>query len=212
MRRIRFRRPSAATIISVIALFVALSGTSYATVKRLLPKNSVGSAQVVNGSLQKADLSKKTIIALRGNRGPRGRQGGTGSQGPTGATGPQGPKGDTGATGATGQQGAIGPTGPAGSAVAYAFVNQDGTVNAAESKNWTWPAARYAAGIYCFDFGVGNVAHNIQVTPTIGSATSAVAAWVGSVGPFCGLNVAFVIKTLDANGAPVDSAFMVEVN
>ena len=40
-----------------LALFFTLCGTSYGAAASLLPKNSVGSAQVVNGSLKKADLS-----------------------------------------------------------------------------------------------------------------------------------------------------------
>jgi len=51
--------------ISYVALFAALSGTSYAAATKLLPKNSVGSRQVINGSLQKVDLSKKAVAALK---------------------------------------------------------------------------------------------------------------------------------------------------
>jgi hypothetical protein len=46
------RRPSPATVISLIALFVALSGSAYAA----LSKNSVRSKQVKNGSLVSKDL------------------------------------------------------------------------------------------------------------------------------------------------------------
>jgi len=118
MKRIRFHTLSTATAISLVALFGALGGTSYGTVTKLLPQNSVGSAQVLNGSLQSVDLSKQARASLKGSRGPAGPQGETGvagAQGPkgdtgeTGAQGPQGPKGDTGATGA---QGATGPEGP----------------------------------------------------------------------------------------------------
>ena len=80
-----------------------------------MPRNSVGSAQVINGSLKKVDLSKKTIAALKGARGPRGLQG---AAGPAGLPGPQGPKGDPGAPGAPGQPGAQGPQGLPGSAIA----------------------------------------------------------------------------------------------
>jgi hypothetical protein len=77
-------RPSAATILAALALFVALGGTSYAVSK--LPKNSVGSEQVRDGSLTAADLSAGA--ASSGPRGPRGAQGPAGAPG---ATGPQGP-------------------------------------------------------------------------------------------------------------------------
>jgi hypothetical protein len=54
---------------------------------------------VINGSLLKKDLSKKTVAALKGNRGARGA---------AGAAGPAGPGG------AAGAAGAVGATGPAG--------------------------------------------------------------------------------------------------
>jgi Collagen triple helix repeat (20 copies) len=85
--------------VAYLALFVALSGTSYAASTTLLPKNSVGSAQVINRSLQKGDLSSKAVAALRGARGLRGPSGAQGAQGPAGAQGAQGAKGDTGAPG-----------------------------------------------------------------------------------------------------------------
>ncbi len=100
VHRITSRWSSPATVISLFALFFALGGTSYAVAK--LPKNSVGSSQVINGSLQKVDLSHKTIIALKGNRGPAGQAGATGPAGPAGATGPAGPSGQTGPQGPPG--------------------------------------------------------------------------------------------------------------
>ena len=80
VRRSNSRLPSPAIAISLVALFVVLGGTGYAVV-RLVPRNSVGSAQVVNGSLQKVDLSKKAVAALKGNAGRRGPQGPPGAAG-----------------------------------------------------------------------------------------------------------------------------------
>jgi hypothetical protein len=88
--------------VALLALFLALGGTSYAA-STLVGKNSVGSAQVINGSLQTKDLSKKARKALKGNRGPRGLRG---AQGPQGATGAQG------VHGIQGTQGVQGPPGP----------------------------------------------------------------------------------------------------
>jgi hypothetical protein len=82
--------------IALLALFLALGGTTYAASTTLIGKNTVASPQVVNGSLQTTDLSKKARKALKGNRGLRGLQGA------------QGVKGDTGAKGATGAQGVAG--------------------------------------------------------------------------------------------------------
>jgi hypothetical protein len=126
LHRVVSRRPSSATIISLVALFVALGGTGYAAVA-LAPRNSVGSAQVINGSLLKKDLSKKTVAALKGNRGLRGPAGAQGPAGPAGTAGATGPAGAAGAGGATGPVGATGPQGPAGTARAYAHVTRTGT-------------------------------------------------------------------------------------
>jgi hypothetical protein len=79
------RRPSFPTVISLIALFVALGGTSYAVTK--LPANSVGGREVRPNSLTGGDIrngsiaSKDLAPSARGQRGPRGPQG---PQGPAG--------------------------------------------------------------------------------------------------------------------------------
>ena len=88
MHRNITHRPSPAMAISLVALFLALGGTSLAASKLVV--NSVGSRQVINGSLQTVDLSKKAKKALKGNRGPQGAPGAAGS---AGATGPQGATG-----------------------------------------------------------------------------------------------------------------------
>jgi len=96
--------------LAMLALFIALGGTSYAAVK--LPANSVGSkqlktnavtgAKVKNGSLATADF---------GGQLPAGATGATGAQGAAGPGGPAGPKGDTGAAGTKGDQGIQGVQG-----------------------------------------------------------------------------------------------------
>jgi len=82
--------------IALLALFLALGGTTYAASTALGPRNSVASPQVVNGSLQTKDLSAKARKALKGNRGLRGL---TGAQGAKGATGVQGVQGVQGVAG-----------------------------------------------------------------------------------------------------------------
>jgi collagen triple helix repeat protein len=101
-------------LVAYLALFVALSGTSYAASTKLLPKNSVGSAQVINGSLQKGDLSKRAVAALRGARGRQGLPGAQGAQG---------------LPGAQGTSGAPGPPGPPGIANAGRFALDSSFVN-----------------------------------------------------------------------------------
>jgi len=79
--------------LALLALFFALGGTSFAAGNALLPRNSVGTKQVINGSLQTNDLSKTARTALKGNRGLRGPAGSQGARGATGATGAQGVQG-----------------------------------------------------------------------------------------------------------------------
>jgi hypothetical protein len=99
-RRMRSRlRLSPATVISMVALFVALAGTGYAAVS--LPAHSVGTAQlkanavtsskVLNGSLLGADFKAGQLPA--GPQGPAGSAGPKGSPGSAGQRGPAGPEG-----------------------------------------------------------------------------------------------------------------------
>lgn len=83
----RDRRLTYANVTATLALFVALGGTSYAVTK--LPRNSVGSNQVRDGSLLRKDLATGVVPAAI--RGPRGSQGPAGPAGPAGVQGGRGP-------------------------------------------------------------------------------------------------------------------------
>jgi hypothetical protein len=93
-------------IVGYLALFVALSGTSYAATTRLLPRNSVGTKQVIDHSLLKLDFKAGQL--------PQGAAGPQGTQGPKGDAGAQGPKGDAGAQGLQGDKGDKGDKGDPG--------------------------------------------------------------------------------------------------
>ena len=98
MRFLHRHRPSPAMVVALIALLVALGGTSIAAVTAALPKNSVGTAQlkgnavtsekIKNGQVKPADLSASAKTS--GPQGPQGVQGVQGIQGPQGPTGPAG--------------------------------------------------------------------------------------------------------------------------
>ena len=114
-------RVTFANVVSLMALFVALGGTSYAAVK--LSKNSVRSAHIKNGQVKRADVARDAVDSARVKdaslraedfaagqlpAGQRGEAGPPGSQGPRGGTGAQGAEGETGSPGSPG------PTGPPG--------------------------------------------------------------------------------------------------
>ena len=102
-------RVSPTMAVAMLALFVALGGTAVATTSALITGN-----QIKNGSITGLDVKNKSLTPrdFRGSvRGPRGL------------------------TGAQGAPGAAGASGAPGSAVAYARINADGTVDDANSKN-----------------------------------------------------------------------------
>jgi hypothetical protein len=83
------RRPqlSYANVMSTIAVFVALGGTSYAVARNSignaqLRKNAVTSTKVRDRTLQKSDLAPSARL---GTRGARGLQGPAGPAGPPGS-------------------------------------------------------------------------------------------------------------------------------
>ncbi|WP_139175729.1 collagen-like triple helix repeat-containing protein [Nocardioides lianchengensis] len=78
--------------VAFLALFVALGGTSYAAVQ--LPKNSVTSQQVKNGSLLRKDFKTGQVPA--GARGPQGLRGVPGAAGAPGEPGLPGLQGEPG--------------------------------------------------------------------------------------------------------------------
>src|SRR6478736_2327181 len=102
--------------VAYLALFVALGGTSMAASSALVPKNSVGTRQVINGSLLKKDFKSGQLP-----RGPQGPAGDPGNQGPPGVatvgsvSGPAGPMCANG--GGACQVGSSTATCPAGSVV-----------------------------------------------------------------------------------------------
>ena len=122
-------RISPAMAVAMLALFVALSGTAVATTSALITGR-----QIKNGSITGLDVKNKSLTprdfvvrcaaraVLRGLTGP-----------------PQGAPGAAGASGAP------------GSAVAYARVNADGTVDETNSKNVADANVTHPeAGVYCF--------------------------------------------------------------
>jgi len=120
--------------LALLAVFLGLGGgTAFAAGNALLPRNSVGTKQVINGSLQANDLSTTTRNALKGNRGPRG------------PAGVQGAQGSTGSAGAQGVQGAPGQS----ATKLFAAVDAGGTLTRSSGAT---SAQRTSAGVYRMTF------------------------------------------------------------
>lgn len=97
MTRLR-PRLTFANITSLIALFVALGGTSYAAVTitgKNVKNSSLTGRDVKNSSLTTSHVKNRSLLArdFRSGQLPQGAKGDPGAQG---AQGPQGPKGDKG--------------------------------------------------------------------------------------------------------------------
>lgn len=169
-------RPSPATVMSAIALFVSLGGISYAAAtigSSQLKDNSVASKDIKNRTIKTRDINRRTIRSLRGRRG------------------------ETGARGATG---ATGATGAPGTALAYARINADGTVDQARSKNIPPASVTHPAdGVYCFD-GLGFTPVNVVATPEAANRTLNVFGLVDDAGGCPGIDEDFLIAIRDIQG------------
>ena len=103
MRRRLRHRPTPATVISLIALVVAMGGTSYAAIS--LPANSVGTTQLKKKAVTRKKLAANAVTSAKVKNGAllakdfKAGQLPAGPRGPMGLTGPAGPKGDKGAKG-----------------------------------------------------------------------------------------------------------------
>lgn len=95
------RKPSGATLVAFLALFVALGGTSIAAGHYLLTSTN--------------QIKPSVLKALKGKAGPAGTAGPAGPAGPAGSSGPQGP------------QGPQGPSGPSAAATLSALTEHDGS-------------------------------------------------------------------------------------
>ena len=138
MHRIRGKL-TYANVISTLCLVLLLGGgTAYAASQ--LEKESVGANQLKKGAVTPAKLSKGSKATLTG---------------PKGATGLQGAKGDPGANGAP------------GSAVAYARIEANGTLDLAHSKNIASASHPAVNGLYCITPSVA-VSNVVVSTPHVG--------------------------------------------
>ncbi len=129
---LRPSRPSPAMVIACLSLFVALTGTSIAAVSQLVPRNSVGTAQLRDNAVARTKIRNNTINAAKvANRSLLAIDFAAGQL----PAGPAGPAGPTGAAGAAGPAGPAGPPGVSG----YEIVTASNSVTSDSFNSVTVP-------------------------------------------------------------------------
>jgi hypothetical protein len=136
------RRVTFSNVVSLVALFVALSGGAYAL---SVPRNSVGARQLKRGAVTNSKIKDGAVTAAKVK--PRSLLARDFKLGQL----PAGPKGDRGDKGDKGDKGDPGLQGPAGTAVAYGYVRANGTFDASRSLHLL-ASVNTATNIYCLRF------------------------------------------------------------
>ena len=175
LAKLRSFRPSHTTIVSYLALFIALGGSSYAAVT--LKKNSVRSTHIKNGQVMRPDLRANAVTSPKVANGSLLSEDFGSGQLPAGPRGEQGP------------QGPEGPQGPKGSARAWGHVLSTGVLAQGEGVK---SVTRRSGGTYCIDVddNINPDTTTAIATPDVASSTSAehtvhVEASRGQVGAEC---------------------------
>jgi hypothetical protein len=219
-------------VVACVAVVLACGGSAVAgslITGAQIQDESVTGADIRDGSVGARDLAPTvraaatTTTGSRGSRGPRGLRGHRGLRGLKGEQGPPGPQGPVGATGGRGPAGPIGPQGPQGvqgpqgdpgSAIAYAHVLSDGSLDAQRSKGIA--VTHSATGLYCL--AIDGTAHTVSanldaLNPGGAVRLETTAAPDDASGDDChDAPDAGSVRLFDASGDPVDDAFYLAVN
>jgi hypothetical protein len=180
MTRITRHKPSPALITSIVALVVAMGGTSYAAIK--LPRNSVGSAQLRSNAVTSAKVRNGSLLKqdFKASQLPRG---------PQGVQGPQGPAGPVGANGAT----------------HVVFSDSAGTTVAADadgSDSVACPDGTKATGGGVFVTNGDQIAHvdaPVTESDTTADANDQPNGWEGAIHNNTGGDVTLVVEAICAS-------------
>ena len=192
------RTPSPALVIACLALAISLSGVGYAAA--VLPRDSVGTAQLANGAVDASKIRNGSLLARdfdrallpagpvgpggeRGAPGPKGDRGDTGERGPAGDVGPRGlpgPQGPAGAPGSRGPQGIPGWT----FRTATIVLGSDSQTVEIETKQVACPAGTRV-------LGGGVTAENpADLKVRMSAPAEQASGWIATV-----LNAGFTIET-----------------
>jgi hypothetical protein len=153
------RWPTIGAVLGFLGLLIAIGGTGYAA-----GGGGSNDPGVAPASKAASGASTPSAIASKPKRGPRGKRGLRGPAGPRGLTGPTGPGG---------------AVGPAGSALAFAYIGVDNTLDPSLSKNVQLLSIP-TPGLYCMNVTAGtpqNVVATLGVS-ALGSVTDHIRASV----------------------------------
>lgn len=195
-----WRRPSASTGIAFVALLAALSGTAAA----LPGRNTVDSADIRNGQVKRADIRNSAVTSGKvRDRSLLARDFRPGEL----SAGPKGDKGDTGDPGTPGRD---------GSALGFASVAANGTVDPAFSENVAQANVSHVSnsGVYCFSglpFTPRNAVGNIKLVGGANVAPGPIVVF--DFGPHNGCAAGTQVTAVTANNnAILDRPFLVLFN
>jgi hypothetical protein len=141
----KLRMPSPAMVVALLALCAALGGSAYAASQingKNIRNGTITGKKLHSRTITSRQIARSTIRALKDRRGLRGPRG------------YKGPKGDKGAD---------------GTAVAYARVAGDGTIDTTRVKGITQANVSHPSmGIYCvsLSFAAKNVLATLEPTAT----------------------------------------------
>jgi hypothetical protein len=208
MQRSSRLRPSPSMVVACTAVVLACGGSAAAATLitgAQIKDSSLTGADIRDGSLTRSDLAAEAQTSAVGKRGPRGRRGPRGLRGPAGQPG---------ANGINGTNGVNGAPGAPGSAIAYAHVLKNGTVDSNRSKNIT--VKRPSTGRLCI-YVSGGTAHVITANVDLNTDGVGVRAYTTTEpddanGNACEGTESGRVVIADDNGASTDDGVYISVD
>ena len=171
-----------ANVLATLALFVALGGGAYAA-------GLITGKQIKDGSITGADIKNGSLLAADFKTG----------QIPAGPAGPAGAPGTAGVPGIP------------GTAVAFAHINGDGTLDAANVKAITSANISHpAVGTYCIT-GLSPAPKNAVANVGANGVAFTVVTGLGAV-LGCAPGTQFAFATFDGLGADADNDLWIAIN
>lgn len=201
MHRIIRSQPSPAMVVALIALLVAAGGAAVASIP--------GAHRVISACYQKKGGNLRVVDTSK-----RGFAGKCRKSEKSLSWNEQGPRGLDGVAGSQGTQGVQGLKGDPGSAVAFARVAADGTLDTAHSKNISSASLSSGTGVYCVTPSVPVTSVVVSVPHVIAdSGNLAQAGITGNGDTSVGLcSTPVWVSIRNASGAPENHPFYLVFN